>query len=94
MNKVNDLARVVSFESCDHPFPGASMELVLLGTGETVVWRMNTNTRSTADCVSPIAVGDVIALEASQKDGRLQRVRYSNKGRQFRGVNQTRGNRK
>ena len=83
--KIDDVARVTSFEPCDHPRPGAIMRLTLLGTGECLVWLMNSLTQSSVGIYAPVAVGDVIAIQASRHGDRLKRVRYSNRGRQFRG---------
>jgi len=86
--KISDLVRVESISQLDHPTPGRWADLVVLGTGEKVSWLISSDSEWYVDAYAPFAVGDELAIDSAfvTADGRLRRVRYSCKGRSFRGV--------
>ena len=85
--KINDLARVTYLGQGDGITGTGIVDLTLLGTGEDLTWRPNGGDWERIQrYIAPIHVGDVIAIEAFRYGSTLRRVRYSNRGRSFRGI--------
>ena len=86
--KLNDILRVESISSLDFPSPGRWVDLVVLGTGEKVSWLISHETEWYIDENAPFFVGDELAIDSAfvSGEGRLRRVRYTCRGREYRGV--------
>ena len=85
--KISDLARITYLGQGDGITGTGIMDATLLGTGEQVTWRPNgSDWEYIVGHIAPIHVGDEIAIEAFSYGGTLKRVRYSCRGRSFRGM--------
>ena len=85
--KLADLARVTCIDSTDGITNVGIMEMTLLGTGEKIEWRPSgSDWEHIIGRIAPVREGDEIAIQGFLYGDTLRRVRYTCRGRSFRGV--------